>query len=53
VDTIQKGLLGLQVTLIGLLLGTLFAEVPPYDIVAFGLGIVGTILVLVAVFEST
>jgi len=52
VDTIQKGLLGLQVTLIGLLLGTLFGEVPPYDIVAFVLGIVGTILVLVAVFES-
>lgn len=44
-------MLSMQITLIGLLLGTLFGEVPPYDIVAFVLGITGTILVLVAVFS--
>ncbi|MFT4890646.1 MAG: hypothetical protein ACI9YT_001564 [Halobacteriales archaeon] len=42
-DNIQKGMLGVQITLIGLLLGTLFGEVSPYDTVAFVFGIIGTI----------
>jgi hypothetical protein len=48
----RTGLLGLQVTLVGVLLGTLWADVPPYDVVAFVLGVVGTILVSVAVVTS-
>ncbi|WP_179233946.1 hypothetical protein [Halorubrum halodurans] len=48
----RTGLLGLQVTLVGVLLGTLWGDVPPYDVVAFVLGVVGTTLVSVAVVTS-
>ncbi len=50
-NNIQRGILGVQVTLVGLLLGTVFGDVSPFDIVALVLGIVGTILVLIAVFD--
>jgi hypothetical protein len=51
VDDTLRGILGIQLTLVGLLLGTLFGEVPPYDVLAVVLGTVGTVLVLVAAFD--
>ena len=51
VDHLLRGLLGIQVTLVGLLLGTLFRDVPPYDLLAVLLGVVGTIVVLTAAFD--
>ena len=50
-NTTQKGMLGIQVTLVGVLLGTLFGGVSPFDLVAFVLGILGTTLVLIAVVD--
>ena len=48
-DGIRRGILGVQITLVGLLLGTLFGGVSPFDIVAVVLGVVGTVAVLTAV----
>jgi hypothetical protein len=50
-DRLLRGILGIQVTLVGLLLGTLFREVPPYDLLAVLLGAIGTIVVLAATFD--
>lgn len=50
-DNPLKGILGVQITLVGVLLGTLFREVPPYDLLAVLLGAVGTMVVLAAVFD--
>jgi hypothetical protein len=51
-DTLVGGILGIQITLVGLLLGVLFREVPPYDLLAVLLGAVGTIVVLAAAFDG-
>jgi hypothetical protein len=50
-DNLLRGILGIQVTLVGLLLGTLFQEVPPYDLLAVLLGVIGTIVVLAAAVD--
>jgi hypothetical protein len=50
-NNLLRGILGIQVTLVGLLLGVLFQEVPPYDLLAVLLGAIGTIVVLAAAFD--
>mgnify|MGYP007117004279 CR=1 FL=1 len=51
-ENLFKGIVGIQVTLVGVLLGTLFRDVPPYDLLAILLGVVGTIVVLTAAFDT-
>lgn len=52
-DTTKSGLLGVQMTLVGLLLALFFEGVYPYPLVGLLLGIGGTVVVLEDVFDLT
>jgi hypothetical protein len=45
-DTLQQNFIGIQLTLISILWGTLFGSVSPNVFVALGLGVIGTAIVL-------
>lgn len=51
-ETTEEGLLGVQLTLIGLLLIVFFEGVFPYPLVGLLFGIVGTAVVLTALFSD-
>ena len=44
-DTLQRDVIGIQLTLIGILWDVLFGSVSPNEFIAVGLGVTGTVIV--------
>ena len=44
-DTLQRDVIGRQLTLIGILWDVLFGSVSPNEFIAVGLGVTGTVIV--------
>lgn len=51
-ETTERGILGVQLTLVGLLLVVFFEGVFPYPFVGLLLGVVGTAIVLTALLSN-
>jgi|AntRauTorcE11898_2_1112593.scaffolds.fasta_scaffold15009_3 hypothetical protein len=45
-DALQQNLIGIQITLIGILWGVLFGSVSPNEVVALGLSVIGTGIII-------
>lgn len=52
-DTVESGVLGVQMTLVGLFLVVFFEGVYPYPLVGLLFGLVGTAVVLTGMFSGT
>ena len=52
-DTVESGILGVQVTLVGLFLVVFFEGVDPYPLVGLLFGLLGTVIVLTGMFPGT
>ncbi|WP_336338741.1 hypothetical protein [Haloarcula brevis] len=53
VNTVESGILGVQMSLVGLLLVVFFEGVYPYPLVGFLFGLAGTVVVLTGIFSET
>jgi hypothetical protein len=52
-DTIESGIFGIQMTLVGLFLVVFFEGVYPYPLVGLLFGLTGTAVVLTGLFSGT